>query len=190
MRALGLLLSIAASPWTILIRGVAAGVSCLLILGVINMQAVDVSAYGIPPEYLPVMLVAGLVIGIIASYLLRSKLHNDAADNKVAEGKISSTNALPYDKRYDAMTIAGFILGVASGIALTPVVVDYLFIGAGMWTFAIIAGIMSGVCAIFWIYTLHFGIRTALIDAAKYAVSVKDAVQEAEAIIGTIDPKK
>lgn len=182
-------MAIAASPWTILARGIAAGVSCLLILGVINMQAVDISMYGIPQEYLPVMLVAGLVIGLMTSFLLRSKLHNDAADNKVAEGKITSTNALPYDKRYDAMTIAGFILGVASGIALTPVAVDYLFIGAGMWTFAIVAGILSGVCSAFWIYTLHFGIRTAIIDAAKYAVSVKDAVQEAETIVG-VNPKK
>ena len=190
MRALGLLLSIAASPWTILIRGVAAGVSCLLILGVINMQAVDVSAYGIPPEYLPMMLVAGLIAGIIFSYLIRSRLHDKAADNEAAEGKIPSTNNLPYDKRYEAMTIAGFILGVATGIATTPLAVDYFTVNAGMGTHVIFAGILAAVFTVVWIYFLHFGIRTTLIDAAKYAVEIVDSIDEAKEIIQSANQKK
>lgn len=190
MRVLGLLLSIAASPWTILIRGIAAGVSCLLILGVINMQAVDMATYGINPVYMPAVLVGALVVGVLVSVIVTMLFHERAAENKVKEGKIASVNDLPYNTKYLMMTVLGLILGVGCGIGLAPFAVDYFTINAGMWTYTIAASIGSGFASAFWISALHTGIRVTLVKAAEYAKDAILGVEEAKEIIQSVNPKK
>lgn len=171
---------ILASPWMQVGRGVVAVISCLIILGVINMTKIDALNYGIPDEYIPYMLVGALVVGVISTILFRRKRHDDAADNKVAAGKIASTNALPYDKRYDITTACALILAVATGMYLAPAVVDEIFINAGIYIHAGIAAILSGIFAWIYGYIFHFGVQKFIIDAAKYAVDVTQTMKDAK----------
>lgn len=173
---------ILASPWMQVGRGVVAVISCLAILGVINMTKIDALTYGIPEDYIAYMLVGALVLGLISTILFRMKRHDDAADSKVASGKIDSTNALPYDKRYDIMTACSLILAMAVGMYLTPAVVDEIFINAGVFIHAGVAAILSGVFVWIFGYILHFGVQKFIVDAGKYAVEViqtaKDTKEE------------
>lgn len=172
------MVAILASPWMQVGRGIAAVISCLFILGVINMTKIDALTYGIPQEYLPFMLIGALVVGIISAYFFRRKKHDTAADNKTASGKIPSTNALPYDQRYDAMTLCALILGIAIGMYAAPFAVDQVFINAGMFIYAGMAAILAGVFV--WVlgYIFHFGIQKAVIDAAKYAVDTTQVIKD------------
>lgn len=174
------MVDILASPWMQVGRGIAAVISCLTILGVIRMTKIDALTYGIPDEYLPYMLVGALVVGVISTILFRMKKHDDAADNKAAAGKIASTNALPYDKRYDIMTACALILAVATGMYLAPAVVDEIFINAGMFIHAGIAAILAGAFAWIYGYIFHFGVQKFIIDAAKYAVDVTQTMKDAK----------
>ena len=173
------MVAILASPWMQVGRGVAAVVSCLFILGVINMTKVDALTYGIPDEYLPYMLVGALLVGILSAVLFRIKKHDDAADNKAAAGKIASTNALPYDKRYDAMTLCALILGIAGGMYAAPFIVDQFVVNAGMFTYAGVSAVAAGVLV--WVlgYIFHFGVQKFIIDTAKYAVDVTQTAKDA-----------
>ena len=173
------MVAILVSPWIQVGRGVATVISCLLILGVINMSKIDALTYGIPDEYLPFMLIGALVFGIIFAYLFRSWRHDKAADNKAAKGTIPDTNSLPFDKRYDAMTIAALVVAVALGMYTAPAVVDYFVINAGVFLYAAAAAILTAVYV--WIvgYIFHFGIQKTIIDVAKYAVSITQAAKDA-----------
>ena len=183
-------MAIAASPWTILARGIAAGVSSLLILGVINMGAVDMAAYGIDPTFMPAVLVGALVVGVLVMVIITMLFHERAAENKVKEGKIASVDDLPYNTKYLAMSALGLILGVGCGIGLAPFAVDYFTINAGMWTYTIAAAIISGAATAFWISALHTGIRVTLVKAAEYAKDAILGVEEAKEIIQSVNPKK
>lgn len=169
---------ILASPWMQVGRGIVTVISCLFILGVINMTKIDALTYGIPQEYLPFMLIGALVVGIISAYFFRKKKHDDAADNKSESGKIASTNALPYDQRYDAMTICALILGIAVGMYGAPMAVDQVFINAGVFIYAGMAAILAGVFVWVFGYIFHFGIQKAVIDAAKYAVDTTQVIKD------------
>lgn len=169
---------ILASPWMQVGRGIVAVISCLFILGVMNMTQIDALTYGIPQEYLPMMLAGALVTGIISAYYFRRKKHDTAADNKAASGKIASTNDLPYDKRYDAMTFCALILAVAAGMYAAPFIVDQFVINAGMFSYVGAAAIASGVLTWAFGYMAHFGIQKALIDAARYAVTTSEVVKD------------
>ena len=190
MRLLGLLMAIAASPWTILARGIAAGVSCLLILGVINMGAVDMAAYGIDPTFMPAVLVGALVVGVLVAVIVTMLFHERAAENKVKEGKIASVDDLHYNTKYLAMSALGLILGVGTGIGLAPFAVDYLTINAGMWSYTIAAAVISGAATAFWISALHTGIRVTLVKAAETAKDAILGIEEAKEIIQSVNPKK
>ena len=190
MRLLGLLLAVMSSPWTILARGIVAGVSCLLILGVINMSTVDMATYGIDPTFMPAVLVGTLVVGVLVAVIVTMLFHERAAENKVKEGKIASVDDLPYNNKYLAMTVLGLVLGVGCGIGLAPFVVDYFTVNAGMWTYTVTAAVISGMATAFWISALHTGIRVTLVKAAEYAKETILGVEEAKEIIQSVNPKK
>lgn len=173
------MVAILVSPWIQVGRGVATVISCLFILGVINMSKIDALTYGIPQEYLPFMLIGALVLGIISAFLFRSWKHDKAADRKAAKGTIPDTNSLPYDKRYDAMTVAALIVSIGLGMYTAPAAVDAVFINAGVLLYAAAAAILTGVFV--WIvgYIFHFGIQKTIIDVAKYAVDVTQAAKDA-----------
>ena len=170
---------ILASPWMQVGRGIATVISCLIILKVINMSKIDALTYGIPQEYLPFMLIGALALGILSAFLFRSWKHDRAADNKAAKGSIPDTNSLPYDKRYDAMTIAALIVSIGLGMYVAPAAVDAIFINAGAFIYAAAAAILTGIFV--WIvgYIFHFGVQKTIIDVAKYAVSVTQAAKDA-----------
>lgn len=190
MRILGLLMAIAASPWTILARGIAAGVSCLLILGVINMNVVDMAAYGIDPTYWPGVLALSLIMGVLAMIVATMVFHEQAAENKVKEGKIASVDDLPYNTKYLVMSVLGLILGIGTGICVSPFIVDLYTINAGMGTYAIISAAISGLATVFFIHILHTGIRVTLVKAAETAKDAILGIEEAKEIIQSVNPKK
>ena len=194
MRLLALVVLLLASPWIQVGRGIMTIIACLFILKVIDMSKIDALTYGIPDEYLPFMLVGALVFGIISAFLFRSWKHDGAADNKAAKGTIPDTNSLPYDKRYDAMTVAALIIAVALGMYTAPAVVDYFVINAGVFLYAGAAALLSAVFV--WIigYALHFGIQKTIVDVAKYAVNItqtaKDAMVDIQQAINNVNDIK
>ena len=188
------MVAILVSPWIQVGRGVATVISCLFILGVINMSKIDALTYGIPDEYLPFMLIGALVFGIISAFLFRSWKHDRAADNKAAKGTIPDTNSLPFDKRYDAMTVAALIVAVALGMYTAPAAVDYFVINAGVFLYAAAAAILAAVFVWIMGYIFHFGIQKTIIDVAKYAVNVtqtaKDAMADIQQAINNVNDIK
>lgn len=190
MSALRSLLRFAVSPYAQAIRGVVAGISCLTILGVIHMEQVDMATYGIDAGFIPAMLVASLVIGVIVALIITMLFHERAVDNKRAEGKIRSAAELPFDTRYKLMSVLGFILGVATGMGLAPFVVDYLTVNAGLWTHTIVSGVLSAVAVAFWISVLHTGIRVTVIKAAEFAKEAIGSLGDAKKIIDETIEKK
>ena len=158
------------------------------------MSKIDALTYGIPDEYLPFMLIGALVFGIISAFLFRSWKHDRAADNKAAKGTIPDTNSLPFDKRYDAMTVAALIVAVALGMYTAPAAVDYFVINAGVFLYAAAAAILSAVFVWIMGYIFHFGIQKTIIDVAKYAVNVtqtaKDAMADIQQAINNVNDIK
>lgn len=178
-KGMRMMVHILASPWMQVGRGIVTVISCLIILGVLNMSKIDAITYAIPEEYLPYMLIAAILAVLLIGYIVRSKLHADAADNKVANGTIENTNSLPYDKRYDVLTLIASILAAGVGMYAAPALVDQLFINAGAGIFAGMTFIAAGVLVAIFIPLLHCGARVTIIQAAKYAVDVTEAVKEA-----------
>ena len=153
---------------------------CLLMIKLkVNYMMIDLTNYAIPEDYMVYMLIASIVLGFLAAITLRAYDHNKAADNKAAKGSIPDTNSLPYDKRYDAMTIAALIVSIGLGMYVAPAAVDAIFINAGAFIYAAAAAILTGIFV--WIvgYIFHFGVQKTIIDVAKYAVSVTQAAKDA-----------
>lgn len=190
MSALGSLVHIALSPYMQAVRGIVAGISCLTVLGVIRMNQVDMATYGIDAEFIPVMLVAALVVGVIVALILTMLYHERAVDNKVAEGKIRNASELPYDTRYQLMSVLALIFGVATGMGLAPFAVDYLTVNAGMWTHTIAAGVVTAVAVWFWTSVLHTGIRVTVIKAAEFAKEAIGSLGDAKKIVDESLDKK
>lgn len=190
MSALGSLMHLAMSPYTQAIRGVAAGISCLAVLGVIKMNEVDMATYGIDSAFVPVMLVAALVVGVIVALILTMLYHERAVDNKIAEGKIKNASELPYDTRYQLMSVLALIFGVATGMGLAPFAVDYLTVNAGLWTYTISAGVVTAVAVWFWTSVLHTGIRVTVIKAAEFAKDAIASLGDAKRIVDESIEKK
>lgn len=174
----------------------------LLITGVINMEKIDVTNYAVPDEYLVVMLISAIICAFITCVALRRYLHDEAANDLIADGKIEFTYQLDYDWRYDLGTVCGFIFGIAGGLYATPALVDWLFIGAGIKTYILVAGIATFICAAIVILVLHYGIRKfwvkaqewiawgkaqkdALTQAATDVAETADAVKDAAATVKT-----
>lgn len=142
------------------------------------MGPIDSAMFGIEEQYLVPMLIATIVASFLAAYFLRAWKHEKAADSKVASGKIETTNDLPYDKRYDAMTLLSFLAGAALGLWMTPAIVNACFINAGMGTYVGTTILASAAATVLFMYLTHCGIRLTLVRAKEYAFGVIDAVQE------------
>lgn len=185
-----LMLSLVFSPWTQVGRGVLALVSCLIILRVIDMDKIDALTYAVPQEYLPVMLIAVIIMGGLVMLATRKWLHERAADNKVAKGEIPDTNSLPFDKRYDAGTAVAFILGAGLGLFLAPAALDQVVINAGMWLHMAAAAVLTAVFVPMFILILHWGIRQFLVNVSKYAVDLSKTVTDVVADLQQAGIKK
>ncbi len=173
------MLSVLLSPWFQVGRGVATLVSCLIILKVIEMDKIDALTYAVPQEYLPAMLLAVIVMGVLMMVATRNWLHERAADNKVAKGEIADTNSLPFDRRYDAGTAVAFILGAGLGLYLAPAALDQIVINAGMWLYVAMAAALTMVFVPVLTMILHWGVRQFIVNVTKYAVDLAKVAQDA-----------
>lgn len=162
------------NPYTMVARGVWTAIIVLYLLGVINMGIFDVSNYGLNEEYMVPMLVAVLVMGLLTAIGIRRYWHDKAADDAGYDNPFD----LPYDKRYDFGTAVGFILGAAGGMYAAPALVDYLFTGAGMWSYTLVAGLSAAVLVVVITHLIHFGLRKFLIKTKEYFTDISGVAND------------
>lgn len=174
------------SPYAVLGRGVWTLLIILYLTGVIHMGMIDVTNYGIPEDYLVPMFIAVLVMGLLTAIGIRRYYHDKAADKKIEAGEIKTVYDLPYDKRYDFGTIVGFLLGAAAGMYMAPAIVDYVFIGAGMYIYALVAGLGAALMVVIITTLVHFGLRKWVVNAKKYITETADAVNDLKGTVQDI----
>lgn len=162
------------SPYTLTARAVMVVVSVLYINGVIDMGMIDVTNYGIPEEYLPYMLGAVLIMGLLTAIGLRRYFHDKAA----TDAGYTNPYEMAYDKRYDFGTAVGFLLGAAAGMYMAPAVADAVFIGAGQWTFVLCAGLSAALMVVVITTLIHFGLRKWVIKTKEYYEDVVDDIKD------------
>ena len=162
------------SPYTLTARAVMVVVSVLYINGVIDMGMIDVTNYGIPEEYLPYMLGAVLIMGLLTAIGLRRYFHDKAATN----AGYTNPYEMAYDKRYDFGTAVGFLLGAAAGMYMAPAIADAVFIGAGQWTFVLCAGLSAALMVVVITTLIHFGLRKWVIKTKEYYEDVVDDIKD------------
>lgn len=162
------------SPYTLTARAVMVVVSVLYINGVIDMGMIDVTNYGIPEEYLPYMLGAVLIMGLLTAIGLRRYFHDKAA----TDAGYTNPYEMAYDKRYDFGTAVGFLLGAAAGMYMAPAVADAMFIGAGQWTFVLCAGLSTALMVVVITTLIHFGLRKWVIKTKEYYEDVVDDIKD------------
>lgn len=172
-------LGIVFSPYMMVGRGVWTTLIILYLTGVIHMGMIDVTNYGINEEYIVPMLIAALIVGLLTAIGIRRYFHDKAADKKIEAGEIKTVFDLPYDKRYDFGTFVGFLFGAAGGIYAAPAIVDYVFIGAGMWTYVLVTGLAAAFLVVVITTLVHFGLRKWVINAKQYVIDTVDTVQDA-----------
>lgn len=144
----------------------------IVMLGVDAMfEKIDISSLTIPDEYLPYMLVASIVMGLLFTRAASLKWYRKGAD--IANGEKE-------DKKYLFCTVFSIILGIAGGMYGAIPVADAIFIGAGLWTYTGVAGILSALIGILLNYAFQFGVREMIIKTAETAKKLKDAVKEAQ----------
>lgn len=163
------------SPYAVIGRGVWTILIVLYLTGVIHMGMIDVTNYGLNEEFMVPMLIAVLVMGLLTAIGLRRYLHDKAATKAGYENPFD----MAYDKRYDFGTAVGFILGAAAGMYMAPAVVDYVFIGAGMWTFVLVAGLCAALMVVVLTTLIHFGLRKWVIKTKDYFIETVDTVKDA-----------
>lgn len=166
-------------------------------IGALSM--IDVTNIGIPKEYEIPIIITAIAVVLIVGLLMRERLHDIAADKKVAEGKIASTNDLPFDKRYDIMTALGAIIGGFFGVFAGGVFISSYVVGAQTWTYVFFTAVFVAIFVVCAIYILHMGIRLFLVKAKEYSYLAKSEGSEAWAklsdqekanILAIIKPKK
>lgn len=171
-------LDIVFSPYAVVGRGVWTVLIVLYLQGVIHMGMIDVTNYGLPDEYLVPMFVAALVVGLLTAIGIRRYYHDKAADKKIEAGEIKNVFELAYDKRYDFGTFVGFIFGAAAGLYMAPAIVDYVFIGAGMWSYVLVTGLGAALMVVIVTTLVHFGLRKWVINAKKYITETSEVIND------------
>lgn len=160
--------------------GIWAALCMLLLWKVSNMERLDVSNYAIPEAYALEVYMICIICAIMFGLLMRLWLHERAADNKVAEGKIENTNCLPYDKRYELGTVAGMVVGAAMGIAFAPFLVEMFLVNAGGIWYCLSGGAIAAVSTVFWVMAFHCGLRLAIVRAKDYIFDINQVLKEAK----------
>jgi len=171
MSLIGRVLASDLFPIAGLVRTVAA--LTIVILGVrIGMfEKIDLTQWGvIPDEYLPWMLGASIIMGALACRGASLYWYRKNADYK---------SGVKEDNWYRFSTLVSLILGIAIGMFGAIPVADAIFIGAGQWTYMIIAGILAGLAGISIDYCFRFGIREYLKKAPQVAKDLKKALADA-----------
>jgi len=143
----------------------------LIMLGLeIKMfDKIDISSLTIPEEYLPFLLIASIVMGILFTRAASLKWYRQGADIENGEKE---------DKKYLFCTIFSIILGVAVGMYGAIPLANAIFDGAGVWTYTAVAGILAAVAGIMVNYAFQYGVREMIIKTAETAKKLNDAVIE------------
>lgn len=139
------------------------------------MGMIDVTNYGIPDDYIVPMFIAVFIMGLLTAIGLRRYYH----DKSATDAGYKNPFDLPYDKRYDFGTLVGFVLGAAAGMYMAPAIVDYVFIGAGMYVYALVAGLAAAFMVVVITTMIHFGLRKWVIKTKDYFIDIVDTVQGA-----------
>ena len=166
---------ILSSPWFLvgntgkMVIGIAIIVSGVELNMFSQIDLTNVST--IPDEYLPYMLIASIVMGCLFIRAASLKWYRKGADIENGEKE---------DKKYLFCTIFSIILGIAGGMYGAIPVTDAIFIGAGVWTYTAVAGILSAVIGIMLNYAFQYGVREMLIKTAETANALKAAALEAK----------
>lgn len=158
--------------------GIWAALCVLFMWKVSDMERLDVSDYAMPAACSAGVVVASIVCAIIFGMFMRAWLHERAADNKVANGKIATTNDLPYNRTYDIGTVAGMMVGAAMGYILSPLLIELFLIGAGPAWYYVAAGAISAVGTVFWVMAFHCGLRLAIVRAKDYVFGIYDDLHD------------
>lgn len=158
--------------------GIWAALCVLFLWRVSDMDRIDVSAYVLPASCTLGVCVVSMVCAVVFGLMMRAWLHEKAADNKVAEGKIESTNCLPYDRRYEIGTVAGMMVGAAMGIVGCPLLVELFLVNAGPVWYYVAAGVIAAVGTVFWVLAFHCGLRLAIVRAKDYVFDIEEALKE------------
>lgn len=146
----------------------------LIMLGVrISMfEKIDLTAFGsIPDAYLPWMLVSAIILGALACRGASLYWYRKNADYKAGEKE---------DSWYRFSTLVSLILGIAFGMYMSIPMTDAVFIGAGQWTYTLMAGILAAVGGIIVDFCLRFGIREFLKKAPQVAKELQAALKAAD----------
>lgn len=167
------------SPWLQAGRGVGVIVSCLIILGVINMAEIDISVIQTPEAFLPFMLAAAVIMAFLGAFIYQERAFQNAGENKLKNGKIESLAKFKKDNRYVIGTVIAIIFGAGAGMYLTAYVIDYAgIIGAGQWTFVVIAGLIACGVSVILTGVNHLGVRLFLVKAKNWVSDCVGAVTE------------
>ena len=59
-----------------------------------------------------------------------------------------------------------------------PALVDYLFTGAGMWSYTLVAGLSAAVLVVIITHLIHFGLRKFLIKTKDYFTDISGVAND------------
>ncbi|MBQ7620785.1 MAG: hypothetical protein IJV02_00325 [Candidatus Methanomethylophilaceae archaeon] len=172
MSIIGRILSSDLLPLAGLVRTSAA--VALIMVGVrIGMfEKINLTQWGVIPDaYLPLMLVFAIILGALACRGASLYWYRKNANYKEGEKE---------DSWYRFSTLVSLILGIAFGMYMSIPLTDAAFIGAGQWTYALIAGILAAIGGIIADFCFRFGIREFLIKAPQVAKDLKAAIEKAQ----------
>jgi len=171
MSVIGRILSSDWLPLAGLIRTIAAVAFIMIGVRVTMFEKIDLTAFGsIPDTYLPWMLAASIILGIIACRGTSLYWYRKNANYKEGEKE---------DPWYRFSTIVSLILGIGFGMFMAIPITDAMFIGAGQFTYMLMAGILAALAGICIDYCFRFGIREFLKKAPKVAKELQAALGEA-----------
>lgn len=152
------------------VLGKAAAVMILILIGGNAMfEKIDITSLAIPDEYLPVMLIAVLIAGVFGVGMVAKKWKRNS-------------NAVEGDKEtkwYVGADVAAMIVGMGAGMFGAIPFVDAIFIGAGMWTYALFANLIALAVGVGALYIFHYGLRELILKSAWYLKDTAKAVAEA-----------
>lgn len=172
MSLIGRVLASDLFPIAGLVRTVAALTIIILGVRITMFEKIDLTQWGvIPDEFLPWMLGASIIMGALACRGASLYWYRKNADYK---------NGVKEDNWYRFSTLVSLILGIAIGMFGAIPAADAVFIGAGQWTYMIIAGILAAIFGIVIDFCFRFGIREFLKKAPQVAKELKKALAEAE----------
>lgn len=144
-----------------------------------GLIVIDVSNIVIPSEYLVGIAMTALVLGALFGVWISLWLHEKAADEKLAKGKIQSTADLPFDNRYIAASVVGTVVGMLIAVFGTPIIVQNCINGGEMWSYIAITAILTPILTTVFVCLFQWGVREFIVRFKDYRYILKETASEA-----------